>query len=140
MARRSIHRRLPDWEARLAAWLEAAGDRPHAFGRHDCLVGLAAGVIRAITGVDFARGHRRKYAGHKSAAKYLRGLGFKSPAELLDHHLEARDPAFARRGDLVAGEDAVPGLCLGAVAAFVGDDGLRTEPGPWARAWTVGEA
>ena len=131
-------RRLDDWPERLDAWLEGAAALPHQYGRHDCLR-ACAGAIAAVTGVDLSLGRRGRYRTGLGAARHLRRLGFDSPAALLDSLLPVRHPAFARRGDLVAGADGIPGVCIGDRAAFVGEAGLRVEPGPWVRAWTVGE-
>lgn len=136
--------RLPDWEPRLAAWLRTHTAMPHAYGRHDCMIGLAAGVIKAVTGVDPARGHRGKYGSARSAAAYLkRAFDVDEPAALLDRLLAPCPIAKARRGDLVADAGGIPGVCLGARAAFIGMDGARsglvTLPRRhWSRAWRVG--
>lgn len=52
--------RLPDWRARLDAYLAACAWRPYAPGRHDCAL-FAAGAIEAMTGLDFARAYRGAY-------------------------------------------------------------------------------
>ena len=144
MGRIEIARR-PDWQRRLSAWLKANAARRHVYGRHDCMVGLAAGVIKAVTGKDPARGHRGKYRSKRAAALYLkRTFGVESPATLLDALLPARPVMKARRGDLVAGEDGIPAVCLGGRAAMIGADGAReglvTMPRRhWVRSWGVGD-
>jgi hypothetical protein len=136
--------RRPDWERRLNAWLRAYAATPHSYGRHDCMVGLAAGVIRAVTGADPARGHRGKYGSKRAAALYLkRVFGVETPADLLDQLLPARPVAKARRGDLVLTDDGVPAVVLAGKAAFIGMNALRagliTVPRRhWVRAWAVG--
>ena len=71
--------RRPDWENRLADYLISVRERPHVYGKHDCML-LVAGAVRAVTGKDHARGHRGKYKTGKGAARYLKRLGFSSPA------------------------------------------------------------
>ncbi|MDP8994031.1 MAG: hypothetical protein M3N07_03460 [Pseudomonadota bacterium] len=145
MARRLRRsRRLPDWEQRLGDYLAEARELEHDYGAHDCLLHCAA-AVKAATGVDLARRHRGKYRSAASASRYLASLGFASPAELVDSLLPERPPAFARRGDLVAGEDGIPGVCIGGTAVFVGMDGsseglVTTPRAEWVKAWTVGEA
>jgi hypothetical protein len=130
--------RLPDWEARLRAFLVAEKDRPYDWVNH-CLI-FCAGAVEAVTGADLSAGLRGRETTAVGARKRLRALGFATPEELLDSLLPARAPAFARRGDLVMGADGVPGLCLGGRAAFVGEAGLLVVRGhDWARAWSVGE-
>lgn len=133
-------RRLPDWEQRLGAYLESVSDRPHAYGEHDCLL-FCSGIVQAVTGVDLSRGRRGRYRDSIGAARHLRQLGFRSAAELIGSLLPERPVGFARRGDLVLGEDGIPGVCLGGTAAFVTEAGLASSPRPeWAKAWSVGEA
>lgn len=134
--------RKPDWEPRLAAYLARAAKLQHRFGRHDCMIN-AANAVKAVTGRDFARGHRGKYRGRVSAIRYREQLGYSSDAAMLDALLPAIEPAFARRGDLVLAAPDIPGICLGGTAAFVGlepgKDGLVTLPrSAWTRAWSVG--
>ena len=133
-------RRHRDWESRLVAYLEAASDRPHAYGRHDCLMFCAA-AIEAQTGRDFAEGHRGAYRSAAGAARYLKRLGFRSIEELLDSVLSERPVAFARRGDIVLA-DGIPGLCIGGEALFVGQEGareglVRRPRSEWQKAWAV---
>lgn len=146
MVRLSDIPRLPDWEARLSAWISDALAKPHAYGRHDCLL-LCAGDIRAVIGKDPARGHRGQYRSALGAAKYLKQLGFDTPAELLDFLLDPIPVAKAMRGDIVLAE--VPGICIGSEGLFVGQGrpnalaadvtGLvRVPRREWTRAWAVG--
>jgi hypothetical protein len=139
--------RRPDWEDRLAAYLARCRDRPHRWGSHDCML-FAAGVCRALTGFDPARGHRGKYCGAVSAARYLRSLGWASPEAAADTLFERIPPAMARRGDLVlhvvdGDRGGHPGVCIGAVALFVGEaagrSGLvRVPMRDCAAAWRIG--
>lgn len=151
--------RLPDWESRLHAFLEGAFDRPHAYASHDCLVGLTAGVLEALTGEDHAAEHRGKYRSQAGAVRHLKRLGYASPEALLDDRLEAKPIAFAQRGDLVLVpgnliEDmppswSIPAVCYGdyalviAEAAVLGGtprQGLGRVPRRyWLKAYAVGD-
>lgn len=133
-----IDARLPGWERRLAAWLQAQRDIHYDWRRH-CLI-FCAGAVRAVTGKDLARGRRGRASTKHGALRRLKALGFDSPAALIDSLLPARAPGFARRGDLVMDADGIPGVCLGDRAAYAGPEGLAIVPGRrWVRAWTVGE-
>lgn len=128
-------RRRADWEDRLNAWLERALAVPHGFGGEDCVM-KALGAVEAQTGRDIAEGHRGKYRTRAGAARYLRALGFKSAAELLDTQLDPVAPAFARRGDLVLALGGDPGVCIGADAIFFLEEGnLRLPRSEWTQAW-----
>jgi hypothetical protein len=131
--------REPGWEDALADYLASVRDRPHAYGRHDCLL-FVAGAVKAETGTDLARGHHRKYKSQAGSVRYLRSLGFRSAEAMIDSLLPKLAPAFAHRGDVVMGEDGIPGLCMGDHALFVSEDGLGRAPlGHWVKAWRVGE-
>lgn len=145
--------RHPQWEARLHEFVAASMNKPYAYGEHDCLL-FAAGVAKAVTGKDHARGHRGKYKSFASAATYLKkAFGADSPEALLDTLFPEKKVGFAGEGDLVlcrvdaiAGADGepvpgeVPGLCLGAFAVVAGEHGLERVPRGerWLKAWAVG--
>lgn len=132
--------RLPAWEARLAAFVADNLRRPYRYGSFDCLL-MPAAAVRAVTGKDHGRGHRGKYKNAAGAARYLRGLGFASPEELLDRLFDEKPVGFAQRGDLVlcrtdSGDN--PGVCLGGFALAAGADGLiRVPRDRWLKAWAV---
>lgn len=138
-----LGRRLRDWPERLSMFHASVRDKPHAYGRHDCLL-YPAGAVEAVTGVDLAAGHRGKYRSAAGASRYLRSIGFASAEALIDSLLPSRLVSFARRGDIVMGADGIPGVCLGERAAFVGVGeeraGLVTVATvECVRAWSVGE-
>jgi hypothetical protein len=133
--------RRGDWESALAEYLGSVRDEPHSFGKHDCLI-FVAGAIKAMTGKDYARGHRGKYKSAASAKRYLKGLGFDNPAAMISAHLEEKPVTFAQRGDVVADQDGIPGIVLGGEAAFVGAEGEREglimrPRAEWTKAWGV---
>ena len=135
--------RLPDWEARLAAYIADARERPHEYGRHDCMTHWSW-AVEAVTGVDFGEQHRGKYKGHTGAYRYLKKIGFDTPEAMIDSLLsEQIPPAFAQRGDIILASDGIPGVCVGAVALSVGEMGefkglVEVPRGDWVKAWRVG--
>lgn len=129
-----------DWEARLAALIEARMDEPFRWGTHDC--GLwGADAVEAQTGIDFAAGFRGTYSDAAGAAEALRTQGAGTIVKTFDQHLKRVPPAFAQRGDIVLkgrGRTAAIGLCIGGEALFVSDEGLvRVGRGEWSAAWRV---
>jgi hypothetical protein len=134
--------RLPDWEERLGVYVASARERPHEYGRHDCMLHWA-GAVEAVTGEDHGAGHRGKYRNRVGAYRYLKRLGFDSPEALLDDRFEQVPAAFAQRGDIVLAGDGIPAVCMGAFALSVGEQGdfhglvcvPRTD---WVKAWRVG--
>lgn len=133
--------RLPDWEPRLSAYLAKVASKPHSYGKHDCLL-FTAGAVKAVTGKDLARGHRGKYKSAASSARYLCKLGFDTPAAMIDSLLPEKPVGFAMRGDIVADEEGVPGVCIGGDAVFVGMEGereglFRAPRKAWRKAWAV---
>ncbi|MBB4620123.1 DUF6950 family protein, partial [Sphingomonas abaci] len=66
--------RYPDWEARLAAYLEPLRARPFAWGRHDCST-FAAGAVEAMTGVDPMPEFRGRYSTARGSVRALRRFG-----------------------------------------------------------------
>lgn len=147
--------RHPQWEARLHELITASLNRPHEFGSFDCLL-MPADVVKAVTGKDHARGHRRKYKSLAGAYRYLKtAFGVESAAGLLDSLFPEKKVGFAGVGDLVlcridVGEGLdgptagdVPGVVAapGDVALVAGADGLQRVPrgDRWLKAWAVGE-
>lgn len=137
----TVRPRRSDWEQRLFAYLAAVSDRPHEYGRHDCMI-FVAGAVKALTGSDPARGHRGKYGSAATAARYLRSLGFDSFEALIDSVLPEKPIAKAMRGDIVLDQEGMPGVCIGGEALFVGQrDGeqglVRVPRAAWVKAWAV---
>lgn len=141
-------KRRKDWEQRLSAYFAAVHEKPHKYGHHDCLL-HPANAVKAITGHDYGRGHRGKYKDPASAVLYLRSIGFDNPEAMLASLLEEKPVGFAQRGDLVLvpGNEtlgwAIPGVCDGAVALVVADNGereglFRIPREQWLKAWKIG--
>lgn len=134
--------RLPDWEARLAAYLEPLRTRPFAWGRHDCCT-FAAGAVLAMTGVDPMPEFRGRYTTARGSVRALRRIGAGDLAGTLDRKFEPVAAALAQRGDIVMIAGLL-GICWGGFAFAVGREGeheglIRMDRARWAdpRAWRV---
>lgn len=92
--------RLDDWRARLAAEMDRQRQTPFAWGKQDCAIGFAAGIVQALTGVDMARGYRSKYASPKGALRVLKDAGADSLSAFVTGLLPEVHPAFANVGDI----------------------------------------
>lgn len=134
--------RKPDWETRLAAYLEPLRARPFAWGQHDCCT-FSAGAVAAMTDVDPMPEFRGRYTTAIGSARALRRFGRGTLAATLDAKFERVEPALAQRGDVVMSSGLL-GICLGAYLVAVGREGdreglIRIERARWVepRAWRV---
>lgn len=127
--------RLPDWRVRLEAYLRDLRGMPFRWGQLDCAL-FAAGGVKAMTGVDLARGWR----GYRTQAEGLRKLtraGFADHADLVTSILPEIHPSAVLMGDVVLIAGA---LCIvqGRFAYAIGPAGLGLVPLVAAdRAWRV---
>lgn len=94
--------RLPDWNARLHAFVDAAKRRPFDWTAHNCGEHWAAGAVEAMTGADLAAPYRDRYASALGAARVVRNEGFETIADLVAAHLPEIHVSAARLGDLAA--------------------------------------
>lgn len=92
--------RLPDWQARLASEMDAQRLRVFEWGKQDCVLGLASGAVRALTGEDLALPWRGRYRSPRGALRLLRESGFATLGEGLAAHLPEVHPDMADVGDL----------------------------------------
>ncbi|MFD1914108.1 DUF6950 family protein [Halodurantibacterium flavum] len=135
--------RLPDWQARLTAFVMACRTEELVPGRFDCML-FAAGAVMAVTGVDLAAPWRRRYSTFRGGQRILRRAGHADHVALLDAHLPVIHPSRAVPGDLAAvpGTDGLPaiGVIQGAAIFVLGEEGgLALAPLLSARsAWKVG--
>ncbi|MDF0489213.1 hypothetical protein PX554_13815 [Sphingomonas sp. H39-1-10] len=134
--------RKPDWDARLAAYLEPLRLRPFAWGSHDCCT-FAAGAVEAMTGVDPMPEFRGRYSTAIGSARAITRFGKGTVAATLDSKFEPVAAALAHRGDIVMTEGLL-GICWGAALFAVGSEGEREglvmiDRRRWvdARAWRV---
>lgn len=128
--------RRSTWEADLAAYLAQKATEPFEYGVNDCCL-FGAGAAAAQTGVDNAAAFRGRYSTEIGAARALRRIGAGDIESTFDSFYPERLIGFARRGDLVFNGEAV-GVCIGAVAVFLSDDGYSHVPrAQWRKAWAV---
>lgn len=136
-----MHRK-PDWDTRLAAYLEPLRARPFVWGKHDCCT-FTAGAVEAMTGIDPIPEFRGRYTTAIGSARALRRYGAGTLAATLDGKFTRIDPAFAHRGDIIMSSGLL-GLGWGAFLIAVGSEGdreglIRIERDRWVDpiAWRV---
>jgi hypothetical protein len=134
--------RKPDWDARLAAYLDPLRARPFAWGTHDCCI-FTAGAVEAMTGVDPMPEFRGRYSTAIGSARALTRFGKGTLEATLDAKFEAVPEALAHRGDIIMSDGAL-GICWGSALIAVGLEGereglVKIERRRWsnARAWHV---
>lgn len=134
--------RKPDWETRLAAYLDPLRLRPFDWGRHDCCT-FTAGAVQAMTDVDPMPEFRGQYSTAIGSARALVRLGRGTLAATLDEKFEAVPASLAQRGDIVM-SNGLLGICWGGVLFAVGREGereglVRIDRRQWGepRAWRV---
>ena len=115
-----------DKAALLARFIEERRRIPFAWGSNDCCL-FAADWVLAATGRDLAAEYRGQYATALGALRFVESAG---GVEGLVQRAGGRrvDAKLARRGDVIArdvGNGTGLGVCIGSVAAFVAEDGLR---------------
>lgn len=115
--------RKPDWDARLAAYLEPLRLRPFAWGRHDCCT-FTAGAVEAMTGTDPMPEFRGHYSTAIGSARALRRFGRITLAATLADKFETVAPGMAHRGDIVMSSGLL-GICWGPFLFAVGREGDR---------------
>lgn len=128
--------RQDNWAYKLGEFINSVHRTPFAYGEHDCGV-LAAGVVKAITGVDALPDI--KYTSQLELMRELKRL-FGSPyvndvvATLATQHGWTEvQPTFAHRGDLVVigtGRHSRLGVVSlhGTHIMTPGDNGMLYEP------------
>lgn len=132
-------RRFPDWETRLAAYLETLRDQPFRWGSLDCAI-FAAGAVNAMTGVDPMRG-LRGYRSEAGAEKVLKEKAGGTLVRFMNSKFERVPVGLAHRGDLVMVDGGLA-IAMGDVAIQVGQHGereglIRRHRAEWQRAWRV---
>lgn len=115
--------RKPDWEARLAAYLEPLRARAFEWGAHDCCT-FTSGAVKAMTGVDPMVEFRGQYRSAASSIRALRTIGAGDLAKTMDSKFPSVLPPLAHRGDIIM-HDGLLGVCLGPVMVAVGREGER---------------
>ena len=109
-----------DWQTELAGFLEKASKKKFRWASHDCCM-FACNAVRAITGVDLARGYRTRYRTWEDADAVLEQGG---GVERISEDVARRNGLieipilFARRGDVILFETE-----MGKTLGIVGMDG-----------------
>lgn len=126
---------LPDFDIRLAHYINSVRNKPFDWGKHDCLT-FANSAIKAMTGDYVFNDWLGDYDGPQSAYKHYRGLltdqGYATMSDALDARLCRLKRLMPPRGALIGrssdDQKQVTGLALGIavsdLVAFVSDDGL----------------
>ena len=134
--------RHPDWDTRLAAYLESIRLRAFEWGGHDCCL-FAAGAVLAMTGDDPMAEVRGRYSTAIGAARALTRIGAGSLAATMDAKFERVGPLLAHRGDIVM-TSGLLAICLGLHLVAVGAEGeheglirLDRDPALETAAWRV---
>ena len=91
--------RLPDWDERLFAVVEAHDGIAFAWGRADCCT-FAAACVEAVTGTRPYPDEVGRYRGLAGSRRRLRARGFTSIADGVAALFPEIAPVMAGRGDL----------------------------------------
>jgi hypothetical protein len=134
--------RLPDWPARLSAFVSSRRDIPYAYGVNDCACFAQESVI-ALTGTDPLPGIERPKS-WLGAARFLIANGWEDVEEMITAVLgpPLASPRLAQRGDIVSfaspGGERHLAVCTGGMAATPGGLGIEWVPlSEWRSAWKV---
>jgi hypothetical protein len=133
--------RLPDWEPRLHAALDAAANRPFQHGQHDCCL-FIADVVLVLTGHDFGAPFRGKYRTAAGAMRALRQSvegGGDMRHQVTAALGEPVHPAFAGFGDVVEFPDGLFGIHARSGAFVLSEDAglLRVPLTAAINAWVI---
>lgn len=98
--------RLPDWEPRLVAYLEAIAQRPFVYGQSDCFA-FTKGAVLAMTGVDLFAEFDGAWGSRFGAMRVMRRRGYRGTLGaahglLDDLGLACVPEAQAQFGDIAA--------------------------------------
>lgn len=132
--------RNQDWEQALSEYLAAAETAVFRWGVMDCAL-FAAGAVLAMTGQDPAAAYRGRYRSMAGSVRALRTYGAGTLEATIDARFAEKPIGFAQRGDLIMQDDRV-GICVGADAVFIGQEGereglVRVPRAEWRKAWAV---
>lgn len=134
--------RMPDWEQRLAAYLDPLmADAAFEWGRRDCAL-FAADAVLTMTGEDIAAAFRGRYTTAHGSLRALKRYGAGDLRSTFSATLPSVPVGYARRGDLVMHDGSI-GICIGSDALFLrleseGPGLERISRAEWSDAWSVG--
>jgi len=119
--------RLPDWDKRLAAYIEEVRYIPFERGVHDCFI-FAVKCEEEISGVTrFPELYKAKYHNLFGANKAFLKNGYRGMFDCIDRRCMEIDVNMMQRGDWAAvdsPEGLAIGVCVGSKIAVVGENGL----------------
>lgn len=96
-----LHRK-PLWISEFHALIDEIRRQPFDWQDHDCVLGLGARTVQALTGVRFGEEYADQFSDAASAYRLIRKLGFDNIADLLANYLPEYDhPSEAQMGDIV---------------------------------------
>lgn len=142
-APKGLDKRLADWDARLAALVNANRNRRHAYARFDCIA-FAQEAVHAVTGVTLLPGIELPTGSWLSCARFLIQHGLDNFEELACAALgQARGlPDESTAGDLVSWQisgELHLAVRVGSEAVTPAEAGFMVISRPkWISAWTVG--
>lgn len=104
--------RLPNWRARLTAYVMRSASTPFRPGQHDCAL-FAAGAVEAMTGIDPAADFRGTYRTLAEGRARMNELGHGDHIEMAARMLPEVPPIMAQIGDLAVVEGEALGVVQG---------------------------
>lgn len=125
-------KRLPDWPARLHAFVDGTKRQEFAWDRHNCAQ-WAIGAVKSITGEDIATEYRGKFKSAKGAVGTMKRSGFTNLADMAAFILPEIHISQARIGDIAAIPDNSPfgytlGIINGETILVLGEKSMGIEP------------
>lgn len=122
-------KRKADWETKLHLFIEEKRHTPFKWGENDCCL-FTCDWVAMVLGYDPGESFRGAYHTAYGATKVLKAHG--GVEAIATGVLGQPDPAqYASRGDVVSCDTPTGralGVCIGPVAAFVGERGLFFRP------------
>ena len=127
--------RVPNWDIKLAEYVNSLRDYPFVWGEHDCLT-FVNKCVEIIRGESFADDWLGEYTTGRGAFKTYRKLlytqEYDTVVDMLDDRLERFTGRFPPRGSVVGRPcdqtlGVLPvslGIIISDLAAFLGNDGM----------------
>lgn len=129
--------RFPNWEERLASYIESKRDEPFAYATNDCFC-FSLGAVQAITGQDCMLEFRGQYSNKLGSLRALKEIGQGDLESTMDSKFPEIEIGLAGRGDIAFFDGSV-GVVMGSFAWFVSEQGLERVPREfWDKCWRVG--
>lgn len=95
--------RIPLWVTPYHDCIDEIRRSPFSWADHECATGLAARVVKVLTGEDLAADFRGRYHDAASAYRVMKEAGFSDLADLAASFLpEYAHPSEAHIGDIAA--------------------------------------